>query len=187
MNLSIEDGLWWSGHLRLPSWAGYQSRFGPYGSVDAITPSDGRVKLVFAPEGRRLDPLSSKELELIAWFEANEPDVSEVVRAAIVDWCSPDNIARARDFDFDEAFPVINHAEDLKRLCGLHTVYIHQLEGGGVPYVGYELGCEWEDEHGLGVLQHGTRTVSVGFADTAFLLWMAEKDWETRTRKPEVR
>jgi hypothetical protein len=146
-----------------------------------MTPSDGRVKFVFAPEGRRSEQLSDKELELISWFEANEPEVSEAVKGAIFDWCSPDNVQRGRDFGFGHTFPVIEHPDDLKRLCGLHTIYIHQLEGGGIPYIGYELGCEWDDEHGLGVLLHGGRAVSVGFADTAFLLWMAEADWKKRS------
>ena len=53
-----------------------------------------------------------------------------------------------------------------------------------MPYVGYEFGCEWEDEHGLGVLMHGTRVVDVGFADTAILLWIAEADAEKIDRNP---
>jgi hypothetical protein len=61
---------------------------------------------------------------------------------------------------------------------GLYAVNIHQLDNDGVPYVGYEFGCEWDEEHGLGVLMHGTRLIEVGFADTAILLWIAERDAE---------
>ena len=61
---------------------------------------------------------------------------------------------------------------------GLYAVNIHQLDNDGVPYVGYEFGCEWDEEHGLVVLMHGTRLIEVGFADTAILLWIAERDAE---------
>jgi hypothetical protein len=47
------------------------------------------------------------------------------------------------------------------------------------PYVGFEFGCTWDDEHGLGVLMHGERVVDVGGAETAFLLWIAERDAES--------
>jgi len=39
------------------------------------------------------------------------------------------------------------------------------VEKDGIPYVGFEFGCTWDEEHGLGVLMHGTRTVEIG--DTA--------------------
>jgi hypothetical protein len=176
MDLSIQYDLWWGTHLRLPSWAGYQSRLGPYGSRDKSQPSDGSVRLIFAPEGRGLEPLSEKEIQLISWFEENEPRVSEAVKAAIIRWCSPTSLERIRKFDFDDSFPVIDGEEGLKQNVGLYAVNIHQLDIDGTPYVGYEFGCEWEEEHGLGVLMHGTRLVEVGFADTALHLWIAEED-----------
>ena len=46
----------------------------------------------------------------------------------------------------------------------------------GLPCFGYEFGCTWDGEHGLGVLMHGKRVVEVGGADTAFTLWIAKRD-----------
>jgi Domain of unknown function (DUF6985) len=46
----------------------------------------------------------------------------------------------------------------------------------GVSYVGVELFSRWDREHGAGVLVHGSRVVEVGGADTAILLWIAERD-----------
>ena len=174
MEFSIRDGFCWGADLRLRSWAGYQSRFGPYGSKDKEGPSDGSVRLIFAPEGRELEPLTEQEMRLVAWFEQNEPEVSKSAKAAIISWCSRHSERETR-FDFDDDFPTIKGEADLRNNIGLFAVYIHQLDVNGVPYVGFEFGCEW-DEHGLGVLMHGTRTVDIGFADTAFLLWIAERD-----------
>jgi hypothetical protein len=181
MELSIRDGLFWGADLRLKSWAGYQSRFGPYGSKDKEEPSDGTVRLIFAPEGRDLEPLTDREARLIAWFERNEPDVSNAAKAAIISWCSPHSERKTR-FDFDDGFPVIEDEADLRNNIGPFAVYIHQLDVMGIPYVGFEFGCEW-DEHGLGVLMHGTRAVDIGLADTASLLWIAERDAQSTGAK----
>jgi hypothetical protein len=45
----------------------------------------------------------------------------------------------------------------------------------GKPFIGVELGCAWDAEHGVGVLLHGAKALGVGGADTAFTLWIAEK------------
>lgn len=176
MQLSIQDDLWWGARLRLRSWGGYQSRYGPYGSIDKPEPSDGTVDLIFAPEARGLEPMTQAEMALVDWFESNENDVSAAVKAGIIAWCSPNSSERMTQFDFDDEFPVVLDEGDLKRNVGLFAVCIHQLDTNGVPYIGYEFGCEWEEEHGLGVLMHGSRVVEVGFADTAGTLWRAESD-----------
>jgi hypothetical protein len=176
MELSIQDELWWGADLCLSAWAGYQSRLGPYGSVDSPLPSNGSVRFIFAPEGRNLAPLNEQEVALALWFELNEPAVSKAVKEALLDWCSPNNTVRSANFDFGEEFPSINSEHGLRQFAGLHTVYMHQITRSGVPYLGYAFGCQWDEEHGLGVLMHGTRCVEVGLADTAMLLWIAQED-----------
>jgi hypothetical protein len=176
MQLSVQHDAWWGTRLQLPSWAGYQSRLGPYGSIDKASPSDGTVDLVFAPEGRDLEPLSLVEAQLVSWFEQNEPALSRAVKKAVIAWCSPLCFDRNRKFSFGPDFPRIETEEDLRRNVGPYAINIHPIASRGVPYVGFEFGCEWEEEHGLGVLMHGTRSVDVGFADVAFLSWIAEKD-----------
>ena len=53
----------------------------------------------------------------------------------------------------------------------------------GAAYVGYEFGCAWEEEHGLGLMMHQGRIVAMGGADTAILEWIAEKDAQKRAEK----
>ncbi len=72
--------------------------------------------------------------------------------------------------------PDLAAPRDFERLIGLHTVHLHPLEKDGVPYVGFEFGCTWDEALGLGILMHGERPVDIGGADTAFLLWIAERD-----------
>src|ERR1700733_3035369 len=72
--------------------------------------------------------------------------------------------------------PDVSRTEEFRQLIGLHNVHFVPLLKEGLPYVGYEFGCTWDGEHGLGVLMHGSRVVEVGDADTAFTLWIAERD-----------
>jgi len=76
--------------------------------------------------------------------------------------------------------PDIRSETNLRALIGLHTIYVHQISTNGLPYTGYEFGCTWDNEHGLGILMHGTRLVEIGGAETAFLLWIAKKDAAAR-------
>ena len=179
MKFTLEDDLWWAAQICLRSWAGYQSRRGPYGSINTPMPSDGTVSLIFAPEGRGIEPLNVKEEQLVSWFMHNELLVSGAVKHAVISWCSPDSMERTSRFDFDGDFPLVEDEAALKRNTGLCSVHIHQIEHGGLPYIGYEFGCEWEEEHRLGVLMHGTRLVHIGFADVAFVLLRAEQDMKS--------
>jgi hypothetical protein len=48
----------WEAKAQLPSCVGYQARNGPYGSISSDEPSDGKVTITFAPEGRDESPLT---------------------------------------------------------------------------------------------------------------------------------
>ena len=62
------DGFSWSGKDLFPSWAGFQSRLGPYASVSKKKPSNGEAKVsVCAPGGggdapaEKADPETSQD------------------------------------------------------------------------------------------------------------------------------
>jgi hypothetical protein len=179
--LTLEDDTWWVADTWFASWSGFQSRYGDCGSVSAPQPSDGSVLVVFAPEGRGPEPLTSDELTLIEWLFANEPEVSRAAQQAILNEY-PRFRARAAEFQVDgwAKMPETLTLEGLKSLIGLHSVNVHQISSEGLPYIGFELGCTWDEEHGLGVLMHGTHPVEVAGADTAILLWIAEEHAEKR-------
>jgi hypothetical protein len=67
--------------------------------------------------------------------------------------------------------PVLQNPSDLKPLMGLSTVHIGDVEKDGFAYIGFEFGCNWEEEHGLGVMTHKDRIIEVGDAETAFDAW----------------
>lgn len=182
MDFRIDDhGFFWVAQARLPSWAGFLDRSGAYGGQGPSEHSDGTVEVIFAPEGRDTSPLSENEEALVQWFCDHEPDVSEAVKAAIfrtyADWLDSGS---ASDGDEAEFMPALRTVDDLKSLIGLYSINLHHIDSDGIPYIGFEFGCTWDQEHGLGVLMHGTRMVEIGGGDTAGLLWIAQQDADTR-------
>jgi len=70
----------------------------------------------------------------------------------------------------------IQHFNDL---ISLLTIHIMNVEKEGMAYVGYEFGCAWDAEHGLGIMTHRNRICKIGSAHISFLTWVAEEDLET--------
>ena len=52
-------------------------------------------------------------------------------------------------------------------------------------YIGFEFGCEWDEEHGLGVMMHKDSVVVIGQADTSFDSWVTFNDNGTTDRETE--
>jgi hypothetical protein len=74
-----------------------------------------------------------------------------------------------------KVLPKIRFPAQLKELVGIHSIQVHPIAKDGKPFIGVELGCTWDAEHGLGVLLHGPTPLEVGIADTAITLWIARK------------
>lgn len=171
------DGFSWTTEAQLPSWVGYQTRDGPYGSISSDEPSDGLVKITFAPEGRDESPLTEQERASVQWLLDHEAEVAPaVLRGLLAEYPGLQGIYGYEGAEGNEYMPDVSSTKDFRQLIGLHEVHVHQLLKEGIPYVGFEFGCIWDDEHGLGVLMHGTRVVEVGDADTAITLWIAKQD-----------
>ena len=174
---SLEDDLWWTTKAVLPSWKGFQSRKCAYGAQEAAIPSDGLVRIVFAPEGRGTEPLTSSEVSSVVWAIENEAPLSKALISSLLkEYPSLQEQYAYSGKEKDERMPDIKSADHLRALIGLHCLNVHPIQKHGIPYVGFEFGCTWDEEHGLGVLMHGTRTVKIGGADIAILQWIAEED-----------
>lgn len=187
LEFTLRSGRVWTTTVVLPFWKGFQSRRGPYGSQDGALPSDGTVELIFAPEGRGTEPLTQAELAAVEWVIENEAPISKALVASLFAEYSTLQKRYPPVSDEDsEQMPNITSSDELRSLIGLHTVYVHQVQRDGLPYTGFEFGCTWEAEHGLGILMHGNRTVEIGYADTAFLAWMAERDRDRPSNAPST-
>jgi hypothetical protein len=171
------DRFFWTAQARLPSWVGYQSRNGPYGSISSDEPSDGLVTIVVDPEGGKESPMTEQDRASVQWWLDHEAEVSSaVLEGLLAEYPRLQQLYGYEGAERETCMPDVSRTEEFRRLIGLHNVHFVPLLKEGLPYVGYEFGCTWDGEHGLGVLMHGSRVVEVGGADTAFTLWIAERD-----------
>jgi hypothetical protein len=142
---TLEDDLWWTATVLFPSWKGFQSRRGAYGSRDSVSPSDGLVRIVFAPEGRGVEPLTNEELSAIRWVIEHEASLAGALLSSVVkEYPSMQEQYSYSDNEKEEVMPDITSVEDLRALIGLYAVNVHQVQKDGIPYVGFEFGCTWD-------------------------------------------
>lgn len=175
------DKYFWAGEVILPTWAGFQSRRGNYASVSSHAKSDGRVRLTVTPENdEEKTPPLMEQIRAFQLLLENERAVGESVLMAI--FAEYPRLCDMYGYDDDEAaelMPKIKRADQLRTLIGLSNVHLLNVAKDGISYIGFEFGCTWDDEHGLGVMTYRNRVVEVGGADTSFLAWIAEADAET--------
>jgi len=72
------------------------------------------------------------------------------------------------DPDLADELPEIDSVEAMRKHVGVGIVHMHSIAKAGHAYIGLELGCTWDEEHGAGVLLHKSRVVDVGQADASF-------------------
>jgi hypothetical protein len=177
---SVLDFQWgdfsWTTKAQLPSWIGFQARNGPYGSISSDSPSDGWVTIMIGSEGRDESPVTEQERASVQWLLDHEAEVaSAALKGLLAEYPGLQELYGYEGAERETCMPDVSSTDDFQQLIGLHNVLVHSLVKDGLPYVGYELGCIWDDEHGLGVLMYGSRVVEVGSADIALTLWVAEQ------------
>jgi hypothetical protein len=179
-------GNFWTGRVVLSSWRGFQSRLGPYASKSPTTESDGTVRLsVETPEGVAERPPSHEQANAMRYLLEHEEVICNAVVAAIFEEY-PAIRRRLLDAGLIDEYemPDLERLEQLKSHIGLSAVHVLRVVKGDSAYVGFELGCTWDEEHGLGVMMHQGRIVElpdmgigkVNGAELASEDWMAEAD-----------
>lgn len=200
----------WTGTIEMPSWRRFQVRGGAYGSRGRG--KRGRARISFARRDDGPTRPTSEQVAAYAYLVQHERAVTKAVLARIlraypklrteyhegygIDPDAPDDDDDDDDdladlLDDPRPLPVIKRAADLAKVMGLATVHVHDVAKAGIAYVGLELGCDWDDEHGAGVMLHKQRIVAMGGADSAILEWIAERDGGRQVRddvrRPAVR
>lgn len=166
---------------RLPVWAGFSA--GPPGR-----PSTGEVMIEVGGDAMIGDESEITPEHTTAYrFSLEHAEAMQaIVLDAIAAWVPS---IRERYEAHGVAIPAsLDHAT-LRDHVKLTSLAIHHAHARGLAYVGYQLACRWDREHGLGVMTHERRVVKVGGADTAILGWIAERDLAgpTPAKKPAAK
>jgi hypothetical protein len=172
------DDYVWSGVCKLRSWRGFQRRTGDYGAADTQKTSTGLVSISIGTRVAAKRSLPTREQSAAFQFLIERDKVLRDLILAEVFRAYP---ALQTQYGYDtgsgrKIMPTIKKPTDLKRLIGLATVHILPVQLEGTAYTGFEFGCTWDVEHGLGVMTHRQRIVEVGGAESAFLEWIAQDD-----------
>lgn len=157
--------FWWQADVQFPAWSDFT-----HGDT---------TKLTFAPEGRDEAPMDADEVALATWVRDNHASQKLPLLKAILEAYPDLRRQFFENYDIKENegdLPTITTEDDLAKVIQLEEINVHQISKDGIPYVGYQFLCLWDNEHGLGVLIHDKRVIEIGGSDTAFLLWIAERD-----------
>jgi len=164
----------YDGWINLSAWKGFESRNGFYGSKDSDKESDGTIKAHII--GKSVDyahVLSQSQFNAIKFLKEN----SEKVRDSLLTGLLAD-YQNAKDI-YEDLMPEINTIDDYKDNLGVAFIHVMDSDKDNHAYIGFELGCSWDDEHGVGVMMHKDRVVKIGLAEEAFNHWNCYDDNRT--------
>ena len=168
-NIIIGDN--YEGELILSSWAGFQSRQGIYATKDSKEVSNGLVKIFV--EGKEVDYVKVTTVEQVngvKYLVDNSDDVRDALLTGLLN-----ELPELKNI-YEDLIPEITKIEDFRNCIGLANIHIKSSDKDNFAYIGFELGCDWDEEHGVGVMMHKNRIVAIGQADTAFDDWVTFSD-----------
>ncbi len=181
------DDYFWRTTIQLPAWAGYQDRCGCYGSKRTSKKSDGLVQLTVdvLSDQARSNPTPAQSAAYTHLLK-HQKQIQKAILLDVFDRYPDYRASYLADFGLDETdnrLPKLKRIQQLKDLVGLSSVFIHTVEKDGIAYVGFEFGCIWEEEHGLGAMMYMDRVVQIGDATVGILEWIAERDAKPPRKK----
>jgi hypothetical protein len=164
------------GFVVLEAWKGFQSRGGAYGSLDSKEASNGSVRItVDADIVEGLAKITEEQVNAYNYLIQHQ----EIIKDAILQSLLSDYKNMQEYYDYeegDEEMPAVDNVSQFSNLIGLSTIHIINVSKDGIAYVGYQFGCTWDDEHGLGFMTHTNRVIHIGWAADSFQSAEAEKD-----------
>ena len=177
-NIIIGDN--YEGEITLSSWKGFQSRQGFYGEKDSSEISNGFVKVFIT--GRQVDYVKTttqEQVNSISYLQNNSDKIRDEILNALFK-----QLPEIKEI-YEDLVPEIKNIADFKNVLGLSIIHVMDSDKDGFSYIGYEFGCDWDDEHGIGVMMHKDRVIEIGQADTSFDSWITYKDNGTEKEKEE--
>lgn len=183
----IQTEFGFEGTLQLDVWKGFQTRNGLYGGVNSDEASDGNYNLLTGGDMVEDDP-EIKDYHVKAYDYTVQ--YQKVIQNNILERLFKEYTDLQNEYGYDDNdkalyMPDITTLNDFKTIIGLANVHLLNVEKDGVGYVGYEFGCTWDDEHGVGFMTHKDKVISFGGSDSSFLTWIAKKDANPEANESE--
>lgn len=158
-----------NGQIDLDVWKGYISSewfFVPRNAVSK--PSDGIIKISICAENEETAEAFDYQIRALDFLLEKQNNIQEILLLALM----KEFPLIAKNCDYldikDNKLPIITEIEQFKKIIGLTTIHLQNLEKDGYGYVGYQFKCVWDGEHGLGIMTHKDRIIEIGGADSSF-------------------
>ncbi len=145
----------------LDAWAGFtseNSREGCHGAnvIFILEPPSYEAHPVLGPQ--------AKYEAALMWLLSNQIEARETVLSGVM---SHIETMRSEYGIEDEELNGVETPDQLKRMVDLSFVRVFPHSKNGHPYLGFELECNWDPEHGCGVLINNNAVVDVGASESA--------------------
>jgi hypothetical protein len=170
------------GTMKIQAWAEFQST-----TVNSTETSEGTCRLSTGGDMVVNEPkIEDFHLNAFNYLIENQKTIKDSILNYLLNQYP--NLQEQYGYEDDEKseyMPEVKSKEQFKQLIEMSNVHLMNVEKEGYAYVGYEFGCKWDDEHGIGFMTHKDRIIDFGGADTSFLTWIAERDLSP-IEKPEI-
>ncbi len=163
---------WWIAKDQFPAFANYQVLFASKRELSKRSRS-ASLEVAFVTPGltqRRSHPAPA-QLQAYEFFKAHEAGIADSVVHALL------GIARK------SGYPKLKTPDELQQLVDIQAVHVLPVAKDRLAYLRLGFFCVWDPEHGVDVLLHRDRVVSV---DADLGEQQALDDGGTRIRKPRA-
>ncbi|XRE44881.1 hypothetical protein ACIVBQ_003085 [Tenacibaculum discolor] len=129
--------------------------------------SDGYVG-IYVQEYDFDEPQGFQKNAINYFYENQEKVLNSICNGIIEHYPKLMEIYSVEEYDDEYGFPELKSIEDVKRIIGIGNIHILDDQKDDYSYLGFECGCPWDEEHGLGIIIHKERVIDVGSADISF-------------------
>lgn len=172
------DRYFWYGQLKQDYWIDCVTRVDLYNGKHS---HDGSIILQVDP---LKTPPSPEQIQAYEYFVGNPDAIYRNLMQAVFEiypqeresfregygWSEDLDEDEKEEFEDDYGIfvPELELPDDLKKIICLRILHIGSEARDGYSYTGLEFDCNWEEEHGLGVLMHKDKVIKIGFAEVSF-------------------
>lgn len=164
-------GDYFEGLIHLTGWDGFQDHSGAYNGKNEHHTAAEIVKInIEASELNGVKIVTQEQIDAISYLSQNSLRIKNSLLLALLN-----ELPRLWEI-YDDLIPAINSIDDFNQFMGLSQIHILPSARDGYAYVGFEFGCDWDEEHGVGVMMHRERVIEIGAAETSFDIWVTFND-----------
>ncbi len=107
----------------------------------------------------------------------NQKEMMDVILQEIFEYYEHYKMNLQCDYEEDEVEEWMPDLEDIRSLIPIikpRRLHILNVSKNNLPYIGVQLNCSWDEEHGVGIMLWDNNIVSIGGSDASFMNWIAE-------------